>query len=175
MKNKWTLLLILVIGIAACAPQAADPSDAEAFELYLLADEQIRGLQLADIPLADLVLAETPLLTTADIVTYDRGTHTIELTDAGYEKVTALLAEGLQVAGIPFAILAKGERIYAGAFWSMLSSQSFDGVVIMDPVFTEDQAITVSLGYPGSGFFTGTDPRNDARLMEALDEAGVLK
>ena len=178
MKNNWTLLLILAIGITACVPQVNSPAsaaEAEAFELYLLADDQIRGYQLADTALADLELAETPLLTTADIVTYQRDTHTIELTDAGFEKVTNLLAEGFQVAGIPFVILAKGERIYAGAFWSRLSSQSFDGVVIIDPVFREGQAITIELGYPGSDFFTGADPRDDARLMDALDEAGVLE
>ncbi len=89
--------------------------------------------------------------------------------------MTTLLEEGLQVAGIPFVIVSRGERIYAGAFWSMLSSQSFDGVVIMDPVFlTESYTIQITLGYPGSGFFTGTDPRVDARLMDALDGAGVL-
>jgi hypothetical protein len=46
------------------------PSDAEAetFELYLLADDDIRGLQLPNIPLADLVLAETPLLTKDDML-----------------------------------------------------------------------------------------------------------
>ena len=90
--------------------------------------------------------------------------------------MTDLLEEGLQVAGIPFVIVSRGERIYAGAFWSMLSSQSFDGVVIMDPVFlTESNTIQITLGYPGSDFFTSTDPRANAQLMDALDEAGVLK
>jgi len=194
MKNKWTVLTLLTLALAtACAPQAVTPaattaapqtaaptpttetSPAEAFELYLLADDDARGADLLEVPVDDLALEETPLLTTADLTLYDRGTHTLTLTGDGFQKVTDLLADNFQVAGIPFVIVAKGERIYAGAFWTPLSSQSFDGVVIMDPAFTEGESIQISLGYPGSDFFTDADPRDDARLMDALDEAGILE
>lgn len=179
MKKKWTLLLILALGLTACASLTTKTTpagpEAEAFELYLLADDQAHGADLIGVPLEDLELADTPLLTTADLTQYDGQTHTLALTDDGFQKVTDLLADNFQVAGIPFVIVAKGERIYAGAFWTMLSSQSFDGVVILDPVFTEGQSIQIDLGYPGTGFFTGADPRDDARLLDALEEAGVLK
>ncbi|MBG0770204.1 MAG: hypothetical protein H0S82_00765 [Anaerolineaceae bacterium] len=169
------IFLILGIGLVACAGQPAEIRG-EAFELYLLADDQAHGMDIIDTPLEDLELAETPLLTTADLISYERSTHTLELTDAGFQKVTDLLEAGFQVAGIPFVVVSGGERIYAGAFWTPLSSQSFDGVVIMDPAFqSDDNTIQITVGYPGSGFFTGADPREDSRLLAALDAAGVLK
>ncbi|QRN82977.1 hypothetical protein JR338_11260 [Chloroflexota bacterium] len=175
MKIKWMVYFILSLVVTACSVQATGTTG-EAFELYLLEDSQAHGSDIINTPLNDITLAETPLLTTADLVSYEHSTHTLQLTDGGFQKVTDLLEEGFQVAGIPFVIVSRGERIYAGAFWTMLSSQSFDGVVIMDPVFlTESNTIQITLGYPGSGFFTGTDPRADARLMDALEGAGVLK
>lgn len=177
MKHSWILLLMLALLLPACAPRgdSSDPS-APAFELYLLAKDDAHGSEVLNTPLEALSLAEAPLLTTADLLSYDRSIHTLELTEAGMAKVTSLLESGFQVAGIPFVIASGGERLYAGAFWTPLSSQSFDGVVIMDPAFSsEGNTLQISLGYPGSDFFDGTDPRDDARLMDALDDEGVLK
>ncbi|MBG0788668.1 MAG: hypothetical protein H0S79_26570, partial [Anaerolineaceae bacterium] len=133
MKTKWMIFLILALALTGCSFRPAG-NTGEAFELYLLKDDQAHGWDLLNAPLNSLKLADEPLLTTADLVSYDGSTHTLQMTDEGWQKVTDLLAEGLQVAGIPFVIVSRGERIYAGAFWTMLSSQSFDGVVIMDPV-----------------------------------------
>lgn len=180
MKNVWVLMSIFILGLTGCGLSPVMPieeaSPAEAFELYLLANENARGMDVIDTPLETLALADAPLLTTTDLVNYERSSHTIQLTDEGLRKVTALFEEGFQVAGIPFVIVARGERLYAGAFWTPLSSQSFDGVVIMDPVFsTENNTLQIALGYPGVDFYSGADPRIDARLLDALDEAGVLK
>ena len=177
MKNRWILLIILTLGLAACALRpAGDTSPTEAFELYLLADDQAHGADIIDIPIDALELAESPLLTTSDLISYDRSTHAIELTDGGFQKVTTLLESGVQVAGIPFVIISGGERLYAGAFWTPLSSQSYDGVVIIDPAFlSESNTIQITLGYPGVDFYSGADPRDNVRLMRALDAAGVLK
>ena len=175
MCSSDLIFLILGMGLVACTGQPAEIRG-EAFELYLAADDQAHGWDVVDAPLEDLELAESPLLITADLVSYDRDTHTIELTDEGFQKVTDLLDAGFQVAGIPFVVVSGGERIYAGAFWTPLSSQSFDGVVIMDPAFQSDEnTIQITLGYPGRGFFIGADPREDSRLLDALDAVGVLK
>ena len=160
MKNRWILLLILTPILTACAlhpvglPTITPPT--EAFELYLLLDDQAHGADIIDAPVNALELAEIPMLTTADLDSYDRKTHTIELTEAAMQKVTSLLEDGFQVAGIPFVIVSKDERLYAGAFWTPLSSQSFDGVVIMDPAFlTEGNTLQITLGYPGPDHYTG--------------------
>jgi len=78
------------------------------------------------------------------------------------------------MSGVPFVIVSHGQRIYAGAFWSPASSLSFDGVVILQPADPTAGTLFIVLGYPGGDFFTGEDPRDDPRLREALDIAGVL-
>lgn len=181
MRMRWLIWIVIIIRLIACTAQmeassAPTGSEGEAFALYQLADDQIRGMALVDMPLEALVLADVPLLTTADLISYERSTHTLELTDEGYQKVADLMTDNFQVGGIPFVVVSGGHRIYAGAFWTPLSSQSFDGVVIMDPIFLmENNTMQITLGYPAVEFFTGTDPRADARLMDALEAAGVLK
>ena len=175
MRFRWLIWTILIIKLISCTVHSAGNHD-EAFELYLLADDQAHGSVVIETTLAALKLAQTPLLTTSDLVSYERSTHTIKLTDAGYQKISDLLADNFQVGGIPFVIVSGSERIYAGAFWTPLSSQSFDGVVIMDPVFLmEDNTLQITLGYPSIDVFTGVDPRDDPRLMDALGAAGVAK
>ena len=87
-------------------------------------------------------------------------------------RVRALFEPPVPTGGVPFVMTANGERIYAGAFWTMLSSLSYDGVVILDPlplssVMPGDLRIT--LGYPAPELFTGEDPRSDPRILEALE------
>jgi len=79
------------------------------------------------------------------------------------------------VNGRPFVVVANDERIYAGAFWTLASSLSFDGVVIEEPVFEDDATIKLVLEYPTESFFTGEDPRGDARIREALTEKVLLQ
>jgi hypothetical protein len=67
------------------------------------------------------------------------------------------------------------EPIYWGAFWTPVSSISFDGVTIWKPVsFEEPHVITLELGYPSSSFYGGEDPRNNPEVMKSLEEAGKL-
>ena len=81
----------------------------------------------------------------------------------------------VKVDGIPFVVCVGEQPIYAGAFWTPLSSLSFDGVVIMQPFDTDGTTIRIVLGYPGQDAFTGSDPRADDRVMKALEAAGKLK
>ena len=123
MRFRWLIWTILIIKLLSCTAHSAGNHD-EALELYLLADDQARGPAVIRTPLEALKLAQTPLLTTSDLVGYERSTHTIKLTDAGYQKISDLLADNFQVGGIPFVIVSGGERIYAGAFWTPLSSRA---------------------------------------------------
>ena len=67
------------------------------------------------------------------------------------------------------------EPIYWGAFWTPISSISFNGVTIWKPYSTQGQKIIVlTLGYPSSSFYGGEDPRNDARVLDSLEKAGKL-
>jgi hypothetical protein len=118
-------------------------------------------------------LQAEPILTQNDIVRYDARTHGFDLTP---EAVARLEALHLPVSGPPFVVTVGPDRIYAGAFWTPLSSLSFDGVVILTLLgqSSEGQTYRIDLGYPGPAFYTGADPRGDLRIMQALEQGGRL-
>jgi len=144
------------------------------FALFLLADDR-PATALASVSLADLPLHDEPLLTDEDLAWYDEATHEMELTPDGYARLQQVFPTPVRVDGIPFVVCVGRERIYAGAFWTPVSSLSYDGVVIMRTFAQDQTTIQISLGYPGTSFFTGQDPRSDTRVMQALASAGKLK
>ncbi len=182
MKKLVLVLAALGVILAACTPKQTETptpttqsSSGEAFELYLVADEQMSGADVYNQDINDLPLADAPLITTADIASYDQSFHAINLTDEAYQRILTVFSVGIPMSGVPFVIVSNGERIYAGAFWSMASSLSFDGIAIIEPMDPVNSPLYITTGYPGPDFYTGQDPRDDARLIQALDDAGLLK
>ena len=148
------------------------PINKNGFAIYLLANNAPPE-QLAI--LSHLELENEPVLTIDDIVSYAQATHEIELTAAGYERIHRF---HVPTSGVSFAVCVNGEPIFSGAFWTLVSSQSFDGVVILvDPIDAAKElpVIQIQLGYPGPDFFHGDDPRSDPRILEALEQAGKLR
>jgi hypothetical protein len=113
-----------------------------------------------------------PVISMEDIVSYTWATHEIRLTEAAFARILALQ---VPVRGLPFVARVDGSQVYAGAFWTPISSMSSDGVVIMFPLGAQDPVIRIELGYPGSGFFSGADPRFNPRVRAALARAGKLR
>lgn len=179
MKYNLLLgLLSVLLILAACQPASSDENvmrGGEPFELYLVADESLRGPDLAAHDLEDLPLAAEPILRTGDLATYNWEQHTFDLTDEGYQRLQAIFSLGIPMDGLPFVVMAYGERIYAGAFWTPLSSQEFDGVVILLPFDPAAGTFFIFTGYPRTDQFTGEDPRGDERLMHALADAGLVE
>jgi hypothetical protein len=99
----------------------------------------------------------------------------VTLTPEAYDRVRAIFSLPVEVGGMPFVVIANGERIYGGAFWTPLSSLSYNGVIILQPFEPDANEIVLELGYPAREAFTGPDPRGDARVMQALERAGKLK
>lgn len=181
MKNKMFSIGLtgLLLVLSACAPIANSSQEnteqaGEAFELYLVADTQIAGPDLAFYELNELPLAEDPILVTSDIENYQWDVHMIYVTPEAYQKILAILSLGIPNSGVPFVIVSHSERIYAGAFWSPNSSLPFDGVVIMHPFDPAGAPLVISLGFPSEEFFTGEDPRSDPRLRQSLQDADLL-
>ncbi|MEA3326925.1 MAG: hypothetical protein U9R53_06395, partial [Chloroflexota bacterium] len=161
-KKFYVLLVFLALAMNACGQAVAEEPvvmDGEAFELYFIADPELSGSDLKNYDLEDLPLTEEPFLSTDDIVSYMWETHAINLTEEAYLKVVVVFSQGIPISGAPFVVVSNGERIYAGAFWSLASSASFDGVVIQQPFDPAGQPLFISLGYPSPDFFTGEDPR----------------
>lgn len=146
------------------------PEPTEGFAIYLT-EPEISPDRLAI--QSHLQIADEPLLTEADLVQYVWASHEMTLTAAGYEKLHALKPP---TNGISFVVCVNQSPVYAGAFWPAYSSQSWDGVTIDPVLITADRPVVeIALGYPGSGFYQGADPRGDERIKAALEKAGKLK
>jgi hypothetical protein len=130
-----------------------------------ISPEQMPALRQADIE-------ETPVISLDDIITYNSQTHELKLTTSAYEDISGL---EVPVSGRSFVVCVDGEPIYWGAFWTSISSISFDGVVILKPLNSQGaKVITLELGYPSPSFFDGEDPRNDPEVIKSFEIAGKL-
>jgi hypothetical protein len=163
------LALVVLLGVACGGGPASD----EGFAIYLTATYTPPAQTAA---LTDIEIADTPLVSGADTVAYSADTHEIELTAAAYGRIVAL---EVPVNGRSFVVCVDRRPIYAGAFWTPISSVSFDGVMIMKPLSPETASdhhvIQLELGNPGLDWFTGDDPRSDPAVLEALERAGILR
>ncbi len=141
----------------------------EGFAIYLTKDD----IPPAQMPaLSHVDLAEQPVIAMNDIVTYNTQTHELKLTTTAFERIVNL---EVPVRGKSFMVCVDKKPIYAGAFWTPISSMSFDGVTIWKPFPSQEpRVVTLALGYPSSSFYGGEDPRNNTEVIKALQQAGKL-
>ena len=159
---------ILPTSATTLEPTAILSSGPREFSIYLLA-QPVAAHQVSTPDALDL--EREPILSIDDIIAYSWKTHEIGLTASAYERIGEL---EVPVNGTTFVVCLGREPIYAGAFWPVYSSLSFDGVVVKIPL-TDDQTMQIALGYPSPSFFTGEDPRSDPRILQSLEEAGKLE
>ena len=124
------------------------PSDG-GFSVYLLGSDEL-------------------VISDLDIISYNKTSHEMKLTEAGVAKI-----EGLQAPlnGTGFVVRIEGEEIYRGAFWSPISSLPYHGVVI-ETVVT-DNTVKIEAGYPPSQF-QDEDPRDNPKIFDYLARIGKL-
>ena len=178
MKKIYLALILVLFILSACqAPVEEEPAplEGEPFAIYLVGDGQITGPDLKNYDLDKIPLNVEPILTTDELVSYDWERHGLNLTEGAYLKLMTIFMSGMPSSGVPFVLKAYEQPVYAGAFWTPLSSLSFDGVVILQPLDPAGQTLYIELGYPGPDFFTGEDPRANPRLQQALEDAGVMR
>ena len=97
-----------------------------------------------------------------DIISYNKTSHEIKLTEKGIEKIRTLK---VGVSGRPFVIKLDGREIYDGSFWHSLSSIPYSGIVI-NTYNTRDNTIRLEEGYPTPKYFKGIDPRNNSEIFD---------
>jgi hypothetical protein len=178
MKKIYLTLILVVLILSACqTPVEEEPAAlvGEPFAIYLVGDSQITGPDLKNYDLDKIPLNAVPILITDDLVSYDWERHGINLSENAYLKLMSLFMSGMPSSGVPFVVKAYEQPVYAGAFWTPLSSLSFDGVVILQPLDPAGQTLYIELGYPGESFFTGEDPRTNPRLQQALENTGLIR
>lgn len=170
-SKKILLSLIPFLGLALTGCQATQP---DGFAIYLL-DPPVPTDQLNRLDIDELILQNKPILSSNDIISYDPSDHTIELTRKAYNRIQRIFPLPVKVDGIPFVVCAGDERIYTGAFWTPLSSLSYDGVIIMQPLDPADTTIRIALGYPAPEVFTWNDSRGDPRIVHVLEKDEKLR
>jgi hypothetical protein len=99
-----------------------------------------------------------------DITKYDSTEHIFILSDVAKERIGKL---EYPVTPTPFAIALDGKVIYIANFIPGYSSISCETCITIEP-YSADNKFMVNLGYPGSDYFIGPDPRNDPKLIARL-------
>jgi hypothetical protein len=163
-----SLATYILVGAILILSSCTTPKG-EGFAIYLT-KEDIPPNQME--ALSHVEIADQPIIAMEDIITYDAQTHELELTETAFERLSQM---EVPVTGKSFLVCLDKGPIYWGAFWTPISSLSFDGVTIWKPLMNQEpQVIKLELGYPASSFYSGEDPRNNAEIMKSLEEAGKL-
>jgi hypothetical protein len=172
MKKYLGRSPVRIIAVIACALLALTGCSApkhEGFAIYLTQGDIPPAQILA---LNQIGIAEQPIIGLDDIITYNAQTHELKLTPSSYEDIFRLDVPG---NGKSFVVCVDKKPIYWGAFWTPISSISFDGVTIWKPYsLGEPHIINLELGYPSSSFYRGEDPRNNPGVINSLEQAGKL-
>jgi hypothetical protein len=165
---KRCLVFCLMFGVLGIAAGCA-ASGGEGVAIYLTRN---------DIPpsrmemYSHVELSEQPIIGADDIVTYNTQTFELKLTPDAFARLCQL---EVPTSGKSFLVCVNKSPVYWGAFWTPLSSQSFDGVTIWKPYDQSSPPIVnLELGYPASSFYSGEDPRNKQEIVSALRKAGKL-
>ncbi|MCX6008405.1 MAG: hypothetical protein NTZ34_14285 [Chloroflexi bacterium] len=165
IHTKLTIIIVCVFLISSsCSAQGH-----EGFAVYLTKGD----IPPAQMPaLSHIDITEQPVIGMDDITEYNANTHQITLTANAFDRISSL---EVPVRGKSFVVCVDRKPIYWGAFWTPISSISFDGVTIWKPFKSQEpKIIKLDLGYPSSSFYGGEDPRNNAEVMESLEQAGKL-
>lgn len=146
---------------------------ASRLEFRLLADPDISAVQAAEQPLESLTLASVASFDLLAIDWYEAATHTVHWGDWHNSTAVKNQLPKVGVGGLPFVVVADGQRAYLGAFMTMLSSYAIDLPVIVLESMQQDSFV-IERGYPG-GPVPAEDPRNDTRVMGVLEAAAKLE
>ncbi len=166
---KFTLFVIIAILLLASgctsSPTLEKGRVSPNFEIYLVDTPKLGDV--IDTTLSDIPVQSEPLLTEEDLVIYDWSEHILSLTPEGAKKFPSQIP----LDGLPFVVMAKGERIYLGAFWTPISSLYIPELpIIMMP----SDSTTIQILYSSTSGQV-IDPRNNSKLYTVLKETGKLK
>ena len=162
------LIALIMVG-AVIISSGCTTSKGEEFAIYLT-KEDIPPAQME--ALSHVELADQSIIGINDIITYNEQTHELKLTQSAFERISQL---EVPTSGKSFLVCVDKNPVYWGAFWTPMSSQSFDGVTIWKPYSSsEPYIVTLELGYPSSSFYGGEDPRNRPEIISAFEKAGKL-
>jgi hypothetical protein len=169
LSHMYISVIVVVMVVFTFLTGSCTATKGEGFAVYLTGEDIPPARMEA---LSHVEIAETPVISIKDIITYNAQTHEIKLTGEAFERIYNL---EVPVQGRSFLVCVDKVPVYWGAFWTPISSMSFDGVTIWKPLSSQEpRVITLELGYPSSSFYIGEDPRDNPVVMESLEKAGKL-
>jgi hypothetical protein len=118
----------------------------------------------------EIPLAQYPILSEQDLISYHWANHKLTLRKWNWYRIRLP-----RLQGAPFVVVADGEPLYVGAFYTGMSSIGCSSPVIMYDPRRTNQVIRIQRAYPTDSFGQGEDPRSDQRLKKVLQELGKLK
>ncbi len=130
------------------------------------------GAAMLTADLSTLELQPEPVIAADEIISYAPATHDLVLATSAIERIAKMK---VPVEGTGFVICVDKKPLVAGAFWALYSSLSFDGLTIQVPVFGNADHVHLYSGYPSVDSALPDDPRDDPRLLKALQDAGKLR
>ena len=147
-----------------------------------------RGLsaQRPRLEFKDQLLSESTealVLSDEDIAAYVGATHDIELNASGAAKWDSYTVDGrwYEPEGLhqkDFAVRIGNKELYRGKFWSIFSSQSYYGVVILEMALPRPGAlgtVHIQYGYPEIMGKSEDDPRSHPEILDFFAGKGLLK
>jgi hypothetical protein len=169
LKKIIPLIMVMVLMGTSVFAAGCSSRKGEGFAIYLTEDDVLPARMRA---LSHINLAAEPFIALKDVISYNQQTHELKLTPETFKKVIEL---EVPVQGKSFLVCVDRSIIYFGAFWTPVSSISFDGVTIWKPYASDiKEIVTLELGYPAESFYGGIDPRNDEKILSSLRKAGKL-
>lgn len=108
-----------------------------------------------------------------EIVGYDSTYHTFLLTETAYQRIISRITPGFPDPGFSFDVRLNNQLIYTADFVPFYHSSSRNDIITFVP--HEPGLIAIKLGYQSPPeLFTGTDHRNDSRIIEQLKKDNKL-
>lgn len=167
MARVLIYCLLLAI-LTACASQpAASPAGVAIY----LPGEPLSGRDILSADLTAISLPPQPFIPAEEIISYSASAHDLALAPAAINRLAKLT---VPVQGLGFVICDGDQRLFAGAFWTPISSLSFEGPTINIPFDAETTEVHLYSGYPMLDA-ASNDPRDDPRLLDAFRRDGKLR
>ena len=185
---KRILYLMLIISLVAltlvsCSQtNQEEESKADSFEIYLVKDMSTQ--QATETDLDRLILEDTPVITLNDITDYYWNSQVFKVRKEGLSEQ---LQKAFKLSGTTFVVTVNGERIYLGAFWTMLSSVWppetpiiyidglwNDGTQILPEGINWEEPEENEIYFEISIGIRASETIKDKRIYDVMKRAGVL-
>ena len=123
MKIQHLLFLFLVTLFFGCSNSTSSNGDDNVFGIYLLKDTLLTTSDAKKIPLEILQVQDSPIINIIDIEEYAWTEQIIALSPDAFIKFGEVQQGKIKsTLGLPFIVIADGEKIYLGNIYPMHSS-----------------------------------------------------